>query len=234
MVRHTDADDGTEFELINDPDQIAVGDTIDVHGQDFLPKSNMTIDEVDPDWTDVDGTVFVASIDRKNARDYCFRITDGGFVETTDSAGRWGPSVTAKVDVTEWVEVDDLSDADDVDVDEGDRIRVEYIRGRSDVTESVVEGDVTDISTHGVTTGAAISFDNGDEYPDGEPKIRTVTWLGKVDIHGKAGEQTIGRDATVYVRRRRDAVDDDVITDGATDAEVEEAIEDVDIRPDAE
>jgi len=103
----------TQTEIrVTAPEDIHVGDRVEVTGPDWLPATPLVVDEIDPEWYDGDGVVFKASLDRKNARDYTFRVI-AGRVETSDSSGRWGVRVTATV-----VETADEIEADEDEADE--------------------------------------------------------------------------------------------------------------------
>ena len=163
MVRHTDADDEATFELITDGTQVAEGDTVDIHGQDFLPKSNLRVIDVDPDWADdTEGTVFTAKIpNHKNAREYSFRVVNG-WVETTGSRGTWGPSVTAKVEVDDEPTPEDRADAyaDDPSQDTFDAIvdavEREYAEDDHDPATSTV---LTPVGLAARLAADAVGFD---------------------------------------------------------------------------
>lgn len=134
MVRTTtEADDeSTTTESYDAPADVTVGDVIDVSGASFLPKSNLEVVSVDPDWAAdryPDARVFAAKIpNRSNAREYTFKVSEYGTVTTTNSNGTFGLGVTVDV-----VEVGgDLEDAPDgdgrtffekvVDLSEGDTV----------------------------------------------------------------------------------------------------------------
>jgi len=87
MVRNNTA---TETRTLEGPEDVEVGDTVDISGKSFLPKSNLEVTEVDPEWADTEGRVFVARIpNRSNARDYTFVVRPHGSVVTTNSRGVW-------------------------------------------------------------------------------------------------------------------------------------------------
>lgn len=157
MVRHTEADDEAKFETVTDAADVEVGDTIDVSGPDWLPKSNLTVDEVGADYDHpYDGVMVTASLDRKNARDYSFLIADSGFVKTSDSSGRMNTGVRMKV------EVDDTDDRfaydgedDDIEAEARDVLGDEHVDdvlasyddrydAIADLADAVVDEDTTD------------------------------------------------------------------------------------------
>ena len=187
----------TTTEPITNRDDVEVGDTVDVSGQSFLPKSNLEVVEVDHDPDHYDhATHFMARIpNRSNARDYWFQITDGGFVKTTNSAGYFRDGVTAKkvVDVTPDDEANFDNDGEpaiDVgDVARGDTVELTYESRRSG-NDKTVRGVVTSIR-YNYANGDIhqISIDTGEEDDDGEP---VGIYKFGVPAHGAPVVSTVG------------------------------------------
>jgi hypothetical protein len=171
MVRSTTEADDESFETITAPDAVEVGDTVDVSGPSFLPKSNLEVVEVDRSparYEDAHGyenpTTFVARIPgRSNARDYCFLITDGGFVKTSGSSGVYDTAVTARVRHDAESKRVDV----DVDHDEGDRVTVEYTHGLKDDDTGTVIGIHAREGTSDVTYVVDVD-DGGRVYVTGD------------------------------------------------------------------
>jgi hypothetical protein len=166
----------TTTEAVTSVEQIEVGDEVSVSGASFLPKSNLTVDKVGVDYGDYDGTVVEASLDRANARSYSFLITDGGFVKSTDSGGRFTTGVDMRVvrDVEPDVEGDFADNGElafDVgDVARGDTIEVEHMSTRAKGNRKTIRGTVTSVK-YNYANGELfeVTFDTGDETSDGEP-----------------------------------------------------------------
>lgn len=240
MVRQTEAT--TEARTIENAEDVEVGDIVDISGRDFLPKSNLEVVEVDPEWADRydDARVFTARIpNRSNARDYTFKVSSYGSVVTTGHNGTFeNYALTAKKivevePVDEYDAEDDDTDGVD-DVEEGDTVTLTYESRRSD-NDITVEGDVVYVRRD--EDGDARGF-NIDAGTTENPDSYKVDHLNTVSSCGERGSwRRIGRVSSIEVYGDRDddarSSDDEEVeaaTDGgyvgATDDEVRDAIED--------
>jgi hypothetical protein len=156
MVRTTtEADDESNTtESYDAPEDVTVGDVIDVSGPSFLPKSNLEVVDADPEWaTDYDGRVFEARVpNRKNARNYSFKITEYGTVSTTDSGGRFG--VHVHVDVVEAAGNDDPAEGDYVVIRTDDGVIT------ATVDNTTIDGGVEGTFEDGARLGGTLDADD--------------------------------------------------------------------------
>jgi len=245
MVRNND-DTATEARTIEGPEDVEVGDTVDISGRYFLPKSNLEVVEVDPEWADderyEDARVFTARIpNRSNARDYSFKVSAYGIVVTTNSSGYFDNYALESKKIVDADEDD--TDEDDTDEDD-DRFALtdedrERFDDEFDADDTTDDGDdyglgdrvfVDYPDRRGIDFGVIVrekgpSGMSGDtvyvvdyDHRDGDAHV-THHKLGTVDY--EAGAYT--------VTYERDGVVETADLAGSAIVETFEAIDDVDV-----
>lgn len=150
MARSTTRSQESNTNAYAAPEDVAVGDVIAVDGPSFLPKSDLEVVSVDPEWADDydDARVFAAKIpNHANAREYTFKVNEFGSVVTTGSNGTFGVRVT----------VDVVEAADEPEAENAAR---QYARDPSqDTFDAVVDAVETeyDEDDHDPITGTVLS-----------------------------------------------------------------------------
>jgi len=105
-----EAHNATMTDEKNAVENLAVGDTINVTGPDFLPKSDLVVTGVEHDNDFYDGTIITAEGNWCGARDYCFQVDDHGFVKTTNANGYFRLSVEVEIVEKMASDTDDSND----------------------------------------------------------------------------------------------------------------------------
>lgn len=190
MVRKTAK---TTTEPITNPEDVEVGDTVDISGRDFLPKSNLEVVDVDPEWADDerydDARVFTARIpNRSNARDYTFKVSAYGSVVTTNSRG-----------------VFDNYALEATKIVEGDALTVE---GKDEVFGiDAIVSDHAHKCKEGYPERAAEAFDVVSKIVDEEARVGDVP-ADEMSVEFTVAETRIVYEAAEYAVEDRDFEDD--------------------------